>query len=70
MTIAGYVEYKTREYCNAVQCPVQLELNALVPGSEEYERLRATCRTSCRHTAWEFHHWLLEKGYLVIRPQK
>ncbi|MBC7261301.1 MAG: hypothetical protein H5T63_04730 [Chloroflexi bacterium] len=70
MSIEGYIEYKPREYCNAVQCPVQLELNTLVPGSEEYERIRATCRTNCRHTAWEFHHWLIEKGYLVIRPEK
>jgi hypothetical protein len=21
------------------------------------------------HTTWEFHHWLIEKGYLIIRPE-
>lgn len=70
MSIKGYIEYKPREYCKDVQCPVQLELNALIPGSEEYERIRATCRTSCCHTTWEFHHWLIEKGYLILRPEK
>ncbi len=40
MSIEGYVEYQRREYCQAVQCPVQLELNAQAQGSAEYERIR------------------------------
>jgi hypothetical protein len=69
MPIEGYVDYQTREYCKDIQCPVQLELNAQKPGSEEYERIRKRCHTNCLHTTWEFHHWLIEKGYLVVRPQ-
>lgn len=69
MTVKGYTEYRSREYCKDVRCPVQLELNSKTPGSEEYERTRASCRTACRHTAWEFHHWLMEKGYLIVRPE-
>jgi hypothetical protein len=70
MPIEGYVEYKKREFCNDVRCPVQLELNAREPGSEDYERIRRTCQTDCKHTTWEFHHWLIEKGYLILRPEK
>lgn len=64
------MDYKSREFCNDVKCPVQLELNTKKPGSKEYEEIRQTCRTSCRHTTWEFHHWLIEKGYLIVRPEK
>lgn len=68
MPIEGYVEYQRREYCKDVRCPVQLELEAQTPGSEEYERIRKVCQTNCRHTTYEFHHWLMQKGYLIIRP--
>lgn len=70
MPIEGYVEYKRREYCKDIRCPVQLELDASVPGSSEYERIRAICKLACRHTTYEFHHWLIEKGYLIIRPER
>jgi hypothetical protein len=68
MPIAGHVEYQRREYCKDVRCPVQLELDAQTPGSEDYERIRRVCRTDCRHTTYEFHHWLIEKDYLIVRP--
>ena len=70
MPIEGYVEYKKREFCNDVRCPVQLELNARKPGSEEYEKTRQTCVRDCKHTTWEFHHWLIDKGYLIVRAKK
>lgn len=70
MTIEGYIEYKKREFCNDVKCQVQLELNAQKPGSEKYEKIRQTCRINCKHTTWEFHHWLMDKGYLIVRPEK
>jgi len=70
MTIEGYVEYQRREYCKDVKCPVQLQLDASALRPEEYERIRDTCRTNCIHTTWEFHHWLIEKGYLIVRPAK
>lgn len=69
MPVAGYVDYKPREYCNDVKCPVQMDLNKCEKGSEEYEKIRQICRTDCRHTTWEFHHWLIEKRYLVVRPE-
>nr|MBC7244284.1 hypothetical protein [Chloroflexota bacterium] len=70
MPIEGYIEYKPREYCKDVQCPVQLALDAQAPSSEETERIRKTCRMDCKHTTWEFHHWLIEKGYLIVRPER
>jgi len=68
MTLEGYVEYKPREFCKDVRCSVQLELNVQASGSEEYEQIRQTCRTDCQRTTWQFHHWLIEKGYLIVRP--
>ena len=70
VAIEGYVEYKSREFCKDVKCPVQLELNSKKLGSEEYDKIRKICRTGCKHTTWEFHHWLIDKGYLIIRPEK
>jgi hypothetical protein len=64
------VPYPKREYCRDVRCPLQLELDAQAPGSEGYERIRETCQTDCRQTAYEFHHWLVDKGYLIVRPEQ
>ncbi|MCW3996079.1 MAG: hypothetical protein NWE98_08040 [Candidatus Bathyarchaeota archaeon] len=68
MTPPGYVEYKRREFCKDVACPVQLELNLQPEGSAEYERTRQKCSVSCLYTTWQFHHWLIEKGYLILKP--
>ena len=70
MSIPGYVDYQRREYCKAVRCPVQLDLEAQAPGSSEYERIRSICQTACQHTTYEFHHWLINQGYQIVRPAK
>jgi len=70
MPIEGYVEYQRREFCKDVACPVQLELETHEPGSEGYEGVRQTCKTNCRYTTYQFHHWLIEKGYLIVRPDE
>ena len=70
MPIPGYVDYRRREYCRDVGCPVQAELEASQEGSAAYESVRARCRQSCVHTTYEFHHWLIEHGYLVVRPEE
>ena len=69
MPITGYVDYKKREFCNELKCPVQMELNKKEAGSDEYEKVRQTCRNNCRFTAWKFHNWLIERGYAVVRPE-
>ena len=68
MPIRGYVDYRKRAFCSDVRCPVQVELDSKMPGSEEYERIRQICRTDCRFTTWQFHHWLIDKGYLIVKP--
>jgi hypothetical protein len=45
-----------------------MELERQAPGSESYEAIRLTCKTSCRYTTYQFHHWLINKGYLIVRP--
>jgi len=66
MTVEGFREYQRREFCNDVKCPVQMELNRQTEKSEAYEQIRRTCSTACVFTTWQFHHWLIEKGYIII----
>jgi len=68
-SMKGYTDYKRREYCNDVQCPVQLLLNKAMEKSPQYEEIRVICASHCLHSTHEFHHWLTEKGYLIVRPK-
>ena len=70
MALEGFSEYKRREFCNDVKCPVQMKLNQQKEKSEEYERIRKICSTDCVYTTWQFHHWLIEKGYIIIASLK
>lgn len=70
MPIPGYVDYKKREFCSDIKCPVQIELNSKEEGSKEYEETRRVCSKACKFTTWQFHHWLIERGYLIVRPEK
>ena len=66
MTAKGFVEYKRREFCKDVKCPVQMELNTLAESSPAYEMARQKCSSGCLYTTWQFHHWLIEKGYIIL----
>ncbi len=70
MSTEEFVEYKRREFCKSVKCSVQLELNQQKENTEEYERVRQSCRANCRYTTWQFHHWLIDNGYIIIRPMR
>ncbi|MGQ9723222.1 MAG: hypothetical protein ACUVXA_18115 [Candidatus Jordarchaeum sp.] len=70
MSIPGYIDYKRREFCKDVKCRIQLELEKQKEGSEEYERIRNLCKNECVYTTYQFHHWLIDKGYLIVRPEK
>lgn len=70
MSIKGYVDYKRREFCNDVKCSVQMDLNAQKEGTAEYETTRDICKENCKYTTYQFHHWLIAKGYLIVRPEK
>lgn len=69
MSLDGFVEYKRREFCKDVKCPVQLELEKSKEGTREYADIRNTCVQNCRYTTYQFHHWLIDKGYLIVRPE-
>jgi len=69
MSLEGFTEYKRREFCKDVSCPIQLELNKQTEGSPQYEATRKKCSTNCLCTTWQFHHWLIEKGYLILKPK-
>ncbi len=69
MSIDGYIDYQRREFCKDVKCPVQLDLDGKPDGSDSYEKIRQTCKTNCRYTTYQFHHWLINKGYLLVRPK-
>ncbi len=68
-SIKGYIDYQRREFCKDVKCSVQLDLEAQEVGSQEYEDIRNICKADCKYTTYQFHHWLIEKGYLIVRPE-
>jgi hypothetical protein len=70
MPVPGYEDYQRREFCKDVQCIIQRQLDRCTPGSREYEEVRGICQTECIHTTYEFHHWLIEHGYEVVRPAR
>jgi hypothetical protein len=70
MPIPGYTDYQRREFCMDVKCPVQLELDKQKEGSGEYEKIRNVCKADCRYTTYQFHHWLIDKGYLIVKPEE
>lgn len=64
----GYIDYQRREFCRDLPCPVQVLLDEAPAESDEYAVIRGICQTDCIHSTYEFHHWLIEKGYLITRP--
>ena len=67
MELEGYIEYQKREFCKDLPCAIQLLLNKEKEGSPQYEQIRSICKASCIHTTHEFHAWLIQKGYLLVR---
>jgi hypothetical protein len=70
MPIEGYIDYQRREFCKDVKCPLQMDLDQQQPGSPDYEQIRQECQTKCRYTTYQFHHWLIKKGYQIVRPKE
>jgi len=68
MALEGYIEYQRREYCHDLPCPIQVLLDSEAEGSPKYEQIRSFGKTDCIHTIYKFHHWLIQKGYLLVRP--
>lgn len=70
MAVPGYSDYQRREFCRDIRCPIQHQLDKHQPGTDEYEEVRRICKTDCIHTTYEFHHWLTDHGYEVVRPEE
>ena len=70
MLSGEFIDYKRREFCQDIKCPNQIELNGMKEKTGDYEKVRKSCKTNCLFTTWQFHHWLIEKGYLIVRPVK
>ncbi len=68
MSLEGYIDYQRREFCKDIACPIQVLLDSEQEASPRYETLRGICKSDCIHSTYQFHHWLIQKGYLVIRP--
>ena len=64
------IHYQSGEYCEAVGCDVQTELGHYEKGSPEYDKIKQTCQTGCKKTAWDLHDWLKRHGYLIIKENK
>ena len=70
MPIEGYADYQRGEFCKDIKCPVQMELDSAEAGSQAYEKIREKCKTACIKTTYQFHHWLIARGYEIVRPKK
>ncbi len=67
--IKDYRDYKRREFCKDIMCAIQLDLDAQAEDSKEYEQIRQICKDRCKYTTYQFHHWLIEKGFMIIKPE-
>lgn len=61
----GFVEYKKREYCNSVNCQIQIKLNS-TKDVLEYEEIRQNCSGACVNSASDFCSWLAKMGFVII----
>jgi len=68
MAIPGYVDYQRREFCKALPCIIQQMMDRAGEGTPAHEEYRSVCKARCIHSTYEFHHWLMERGYEIVRP--
>ena len=69
MELEEYVAYQRREYCKDIKCPVQMIMDTYEDNVDLYNSLRVICQHDCIHTTYEFHHWLIDRGYCLIREK-
>jgi hypothetical protein len=43
-----------------------MDLIRLTESSPAYEQTRKKCSNACLYTTWQFHHWLIEKSYMLL----
>jgi hypothetical protein len=70
MAVEGYIDYQRREYCKVIHCPVQVLLDQQQENSDAFNLLRSICKSDCLHTTHEFHQWLIQNGFEVVRKAR
>ncbi len=63
MSLEGFKAYNRRKFCNDIKSTAQTKRACS-------ERIRQTCGTHYKHITWQFHRWLIEKGYLNLQTKK
>lgn len=67
-SIQGFIDYQRREFCHAIHCPIQTLLDEEEPSTAHYETIKQVCKSDCLHSCHEFHAWLNDQGFLVVKP--
>ncbi len=62
-------DYKKREFCNNIKCPVQVELNKHIENSAEYNAIRGLCSSNCLQSADNFLIWLKNNQYNIVNAK-
>lgn len=57
--------YKSREYCESINCPVQSVIYKEDEDSFNYNKAKEFCRDDCK--AYDFHKWLGENNYQIVK---
>lgn len=57
-------KYKSREYCKAIKCDVQEDINEMPWKKQLYKVYCERC------SAYKFHHWLQENGYEIVKRKQ
>lgn len=64
------IYYKKREFCKAMDCDA-LELMEIAKEKNLNVEIvkRLHCKKTCPFTAWEFHDWLQENGFIIMKKE-
>ncbi|MBT5023270.1 hypothetical protein HOK51_08915 [Candidatus Woesearchaeota archaeon] len=55
-------EYQNGEFCKAVNCEVRIKWEE---SGADVSELKKICKSGCIKSAYEFHDYLIEKGYSI-----
>jgi len=60
-------DYKKREFCNDIKCPVQMEMNKHAEGSSEHNAIKGICSSNCLQSSNNFIIWLNNHDYSIVK---
>lgn len=59
------MNYKSRDYCKAVNCPVQSIIDKENIYTFDYNKAKNFCRKKCE--AYKLHQWLNKNDYTIVK---